>query len=1323
VSSDPESTLWQQLVLAGLIADSVPLRLDGGNQDRNPQQARSSWLGVRKDGAKVKLTLGADLAGYVARASAFTRAFPELVPAIVFHCRIGNIDVLGEEFIDGRSLDELLSIEESNPERLAITASKIVSSLNAAARPSTEAARAEEWAAWQEALLALPCWTPVDRVFLETQLLPRLRTELFADSPTLRLIHGDFAGRNIFISTEGKGYVIDLEFAAETHFPMDAARFYALTPRVDRLERFLLQTLPRPSTASLLLFWLQQIQREVGANRAEYVSRWLPVRLAEIRRLGDLLAGAQLPGCPWPTATPANNASSEGPVKFHLEEARWLVDSSTYALQITGWCYPANLPAALSSVELLANDVLVASAQPQPRSDVRDHFKRAGAFNSGFTLQAPPVEPTTKLSLVAVLGSGDRHAFWEAQADQLPGRGPVLCGYKAWAQLFDPDPVDKSSSIQGAVRFSILLPVYNTDAAVLRTCVESVCTQHYAHWELVIVDDASSATHLSPLLQQFSENDQRIVCTHRATNGGIARATNDALGRATGDFIVLLDHDDVLRPHALARLAEAIEAERDLDAVYSDEDKIDAVGQRVHPMFKPGFSPEFLRGVMYIGHVLCVRTAVAKSVGGFDPEFDGVQDYEFMLRVSETTRRTGHVARVLYHWRQLPGSSALSGNVKGDMDRKQLAAVAGHLKRSGQHWRRAQALGGHRIRLLATETFSADVITVRYKRHEDVVAALRSASRTTSAEFLFLVGEGCPEPTRSDQLELAALARLADSGCVAPVLIGERSQVIESGRFHTSHGSQPAMQGFDLAGDGYNGSLLCNREVSIVSPACVMIRRALVAELAGSVNSWNAFCDQLTQTGKLHRVCAHVRLSVQMPLPAESNSLVTASPVTDRYYNPHFDTNGRDFWLARRPPHLPRVSDPIVAQLETDLRRQEKAGCFDLRGWAFHLDGQPLTARIVVGPLELTASVNEPRPDVKEVYPVLTDGLCGWSARLRVPNGVHPFTIEAVAQNGDRQKLFEGEVTVTHSTAFSRWRHASGAELLRFQLFAGYAEPARKIVPERFPPASGSGARRPRLSIMTPSFQQARFLRATMESVLNGTLDREYVVQDGGSKDGSLELIQTHASALSAWSSEPDNGQADAIAKGFAKTSGQPDDVMAWINSDDFYLPGALGYVADYFAQHPDVDVIYGHRVLVDEDSQEIGRWFLPEHDDEVLKLNDFVPQETVFWRRRIWDKVGGIDTSFSFAMDWDLLLRFQAAGAKIVRVSYFLACFRIHSAQKTSAQMRSVGQKEIDALRRRTFGRVLPAEEIENHPRLISYLRKSAWIEFLWRRLRIRHR
>jgi GT2 family glycosyltransferase len=224
------------------------------------------------------------------------------------------------------------------------------------------------------------------------------------------------------------------------------------------------------------------------------------------------------------------------------------------------------------------------------------------------------------------------------------------------------------------------------------------------------------------------------------------------------------------------------------------------------------------------------------------------------------------------------------------------------------------------------------------------------------------------------------------------------------------------------------------------------------------------------------------------------------------------------------------------------------------------------------------------------------------------------------------------------------------------------------------------------------------------------------VVQDGGSSDRSLPLIRQHAGRLHAWESSRDGGQADAIVRGFSKTSGEPADLMAWINSDDFYLPGALAYVVDFFSQHPDVDVLYGHRIVVNQASREIARWFLPQHNDAVLCLNDFVPQETMFWRRRLWDAVGGLDTSFKFAMDWDLLLRFQAAGARIIRVPFFLACFRVHPSQKTSATMHDTGLKEITFLRERTQGRPFPSLELESNPTLHRYLRRSAMIQFLWR-------
>jgi len=232
-----------------------------------------------------------------------------------------------------------------------------------------------------------------------------------------------------------------------------------------------------------------------------------------------------------------------------------------------------------------------------------------------------------------------------------------------------------------------------------------------------------------------------------------------------------------------------------------------------------------------------------------------------------------------------------------------------------------------------------------------------------------------------------------------------------------------------------------------------------------------------------------------------------------------------------------------------------------------------------------------------------------------------------------------------------------------------------------------------KISIVTPSFEQGRFLDRTIYSVVTQNYPSlEYVVQDGGSTDNTVDVLRRFDRLLTAWTSEQDAGQADAINRGFARTNGE---IMAWLNSDDLLLPGALAVVAGYFAQHPEVDVVYGNRVMIDESDGQIGAWVLPKHDDRALTLADYVPQETLFWRRRIWNAVGGfVDTEFKFAVDWDLLLRFRHAGAKIVHVPRFLGAFRVHADQKTFVE-RKVGQAECELLRERVHGRSLTSDEI----------------------------
>jgi glycosyltransferase involved in cell wall biosynthesis len=254
----------------------------------------------------------------------------------------------------------------------------------------------------------------------------------------------------------------------------------------------------------------------------------------------------------------------------------------------------------------------------------------------------------------------------------------------------------------------------------------------------------------------------------------------------------------------------------------------------------------------------------------------------------------------------------------------------------------------------------------------------------------------------------------------------------------------------------------------------------------------------------------------------------------------------------------------------------------------------------------------------------------------------------------------------------------------------------------------------PTISIVTPSFGQAEFIERTIGSVVGQRYPAlEYVVQDGGSTDGTVEILRRWEPRLASWLSERDGGQSDAINRGFERTTGE---IMGWLNSDDLLLPGALAYVSRYFAEHPEADVVYGHRIVLDEHDQEVGTWILPKHDDTALLLADYVPQETLFWRRRIWERAGGlVDPAFSYAMDWDLLLRFRAAGAVIVRLPRYLGGFRVHDRQKTTALDRT-GFAEVARLRRRSHGRYLSTDEVLRELR--PYLRRHVRVHLRQRLL-----
>ncbi|MBA2356670.1 MAG: glycosyltransferase, partial [Acidobacteria bacterium] len=238
--------------------------------------------------------------------------------------------------------------------------------------------------------------------------------------------------------------------------------------------------------------------------------------------------------------------------------------------------------------------------------------------------------------------------------------------YTAWVQHHTPAPAELEAWRAEAATWtepviSILTPVHDTDPDALRECWQSVTAQLHTRWEWCICDDGSTRADTRQVLNAIAASgDARIRLARLPVSRNISIATNTALASARGDFVALLDHDDTLAPDALYAIARHLRGHPDHDLVYSDEDKLDEVGQRCEPAFKPDWSPDLLRAWMYPCHLTVIRRALLEALGGLRAGFEGAQDYDLWLRACEHTEAIGHVPQVLYHWRKSPTSTASS---------------------------------------------------------------------------------------------------------------------------------------------------------------------------------------------------------------------------------------------------------------------------------------------------------------------------------------------------------------------------------------------------------------------------------------------------------------------------------------------------------------------------------------------------------------------------------------------------------------------------------------------------------------------------------------
>ncbi len=308
---------------------------------------------------------------------------------------------------------------------------------------------------------------------------------------------------------------------------------------------------------------------------------------------------------------------------------------------------------------------------------------------------------------------------------------------------------------------SIVLPVYNVEGKWLRLCLESVFKQLYGNWQLCIADDKSPAPHIKKILEEFAAKDERIKIVFRAENGHISAASNSALELATGEFCVLLDHDDELSEDALFYLAKEINEFPETAFVYSDEDMIDAQGVHYYPKFKPDFSRDLLYSLNLITHLSAYKTEMLRKIGGFKIGLEGSQDYDLALRFIEQIdeRQIRHIPRILYHWRAISGSVALSGNEKPYAHERAREALREHFERTGKKAKVEQGLYQfHRVCYELPEKLPC--VSLILSANEDFEAAKQQVERLLAEtdyqdlEIVLIAAGNLEKPTFSDSVKV-----------------------------------------------------------------------------------------------------------------------------------------------------------------------------------------------------------------------------------------------------------------------------------------------------------------------------------------------------------------------------------------------------------------------------------------------------------------------------------------------------------------------------------------------------------------------------------------
>lgn len=509
---------------------------------------------------------------------------------------------------------------------------------------------------------------------------------------------------------------------------------------------------------------------------------------------------------------------------------------------------------------------------------------------------------------------------------------------------------------------SILTPVFDTPVSWLREAVESVLAQVYENWELVLIDDGSTATDLLGALPALAARDRRIRLVRLESHQGISAALNKGLNVAEGEWLTFLDHDDVFEPDALFQNVRLIQEKPGIDLIYSDEDKLTETGLD-SPILKPDWSPDFFLSCNYLCHMIFMRHDLVREVGGFQPQFDGSQDYDLLLRVTERTNRIHHIPRVLYHWRRSESSSSSDVRQKPGQLEASWRAIEAHLERRGEpahvtvDWRThafcvrrellepikisviipsspsPESLKGFVENLISKTSYpNYEIVIVqvgeRDKVHEDCAdfrvlhfphatnasAAKNYAVQQTDSPWLLFL-DAAVEPIEADWVTIMAehVQRPA-VGAVGARLINPIGTIEHAGLVLGVNGvAQSAFHGFPAEHPGVNRQLRMVRNYSAVSGACMLTRRDVFQQIGGFDETLSHefaeidLCLKMRRAGYLIVYAPFAKLhwnALTREKPDFSGEAIMRQRWSDvleqdPYYNPNLARERADFSVGR----------------------------------------------------------------------------------------------------------------------------------------------------------------------------------------------------------------------------------------------------------------------------------------------------------------------------------------------------------------------------------------------------------------------------------------